>query len=415
MSFVSYAQNFEDVMLWRALKHVEQGFYIDIGAQDPVIDSVSLAFYENGWRGVHVEPTIQYSNKLRQARPDEIVEQVAIGNGDGPLVFYEFMDTGLSTAHSDIAQKHKQAGFSCIESRVPLLSLDALFERIGERVIHWLKVDVEGMEKDVLESWKESKARPWVLVIESTRPMTQEDTYSEWEDLVLSKSYQFAYYDGVNRFYVHSEQLCLLSAFRVPPNIFDGFMLSGTASHPFYTLLEIKAQPTEVKLLQAEVKVQQAEAKAQQAKAKAQQAEAKAQQAEADLNTVYNSRSWRITVPLRWCGLQARLVRQHGLTLRLKALVKRIVQSLARRGVAFLDARPGLRLRCVALIRRVGIYDPLRSFYFRCSSQQKRRTSASAAGQRAVSHETMDQLTFRARQIYAHLNAAIEHHQTENR
>ena len=42
MTFISYAQNFEDVMLWRALKHVEKGFYVDVGAQDPVVDSVSL-------------------------------------------------------------------------------------------------------------------------------------------------------------------------------------------------------------------------------------------------------------------------------------------------------------------------------------------------------------------------------------
>jgi len=49
MPFVSYAQNFEDVILWRALKHVGRGFYIDLGAQDPVIDSISLAFYEHGW------------------------------------------------------------------------------------------------------------------------------------------------------------------------------------------------------------------------------------------------------------------------------------------------------------------------------------------------------------------------------
>jgi hypothetical protein len=41
----SYAQNFEDVMLWRALGHVAQGFYIDLGAHDPVIDSVSHALY----------------------------------------------------------------------------------------------------------------------------------------------------------------------------------------------------------------------------------------------------------------------------------------------------------------------------------------------------------------------------------
>jgi len=49
MTFVSYAQNFEDVLLWRALHDVEHGRYLDVGAHDPVIDSVSLAFYEAGW------------------------------------------------------------------------------------------------------------------------------------------------------------------------------------------------------------------------------------------------------------------------------------------------------------------------------------------------------------------------------
>src|SRR3954451_14572299 len=57
----SYAQNFEDVMLARALAHVRDGFYIDLGAQHPTVDSVSRAFYELGWRGVHVEPNSAYA------------------------------------------------------------------------------------------------------------------------------------------------------------------------------------------------------------------------------------------------------------------------------------------------------------------------------------------------------------------
>ena len=32
---VSHAQNFEDVMLARALRDVEDGFYVDVGAWDP--------------------------------------------------------------------------------------------------------------------------------------------------------------------------------------------------------------------------------------------------------------------------------------------------------------------------------------------------------------------------------------------
>lgn len=56
MTFISYAQNFEDVRLWRALKQFEHGFYIDVGANDPSHDSVTKAFYDHGWHGINVEP-----------------------------------------------------------------------------------------------------------------------------------------------------------------------------------------------------------------------------------------------------------------------------------------------------------------------------------------------------------------------
>ena len=85
MSITSYAQNFEDVMLWRALGHIHNGFYIDVGAQHPVLDSVSKAFYEYGWRGIHVEATSVYAALIRTDRPDEIVLQVALSDKPGSL------------------------------------------------------------------------------------------------------------------------------------------------------------------------------------------------------------------------------------------------------------------------------------------------------------------------------------------
>lgn len=224
MTFISYAQNFEDVMLWRALKHIENGFYIDIGAQDPVVDSVSLAFYEQGWRGVHIEPTQQYSDKLREARPDEIIEQVAIGSSEGLLTFYEFNDTGLSTADPEIAKRHQNAGYSAVMTEVPVVSLDVILERYNYRPVHWLKLDVEGLERSVLESWRNSICLPWVLVIESTKPLTQEQSHFEWEDLVLKKGYSFEYFDGLNRFYLHHRHSELSSFFLSPPNVFDDFV-----------------------------------------------------------------------------------------------------------------------------------------------------------------------------------------------
>ncbi len=78
MTFISYAQNFEDVMLFRALEGIKKGFYIDVGAQDPVLDSVTKAFYERGWRGINVEPVEQWFKKLVADRPEDFNLQLAV-------------------------------------------------------------------------------------------------------------------------------------------------------------------------------------------------------------------------------------------------------------------------------------------------------------------------------------------------
>jgi len=48
----------------------------------------------------------------------------------------------------------------------------------------------------------------------------------------------------------------------------------------------------------------------------------------AQLNTVYVSRSWRITKPLRWLNFQKKLLAEHGLAMRLRALFKRLSSLL---------------------------------------------------------------------------------------
>lgn len=245
----SYAQNFEDVILWRALGHVRNGRYIDIGAQSPTVDSVSLGFYERGWRGIHVEPTSAYSSELRSARPDESVIEAAVVAQAGELVFFEVPDTGLSTTRREIADSHVAAGFTMVERVVPAVTLDEVLGAAQGQVIHWLKIDVEGAETDVLRGWRVAQDRPWVLVIESTLPMTQAQSHEEWESLVLAKGYRFVYFDGLNRFYIAEGHDELLPAFTTGPNVFDGFVLSGTASAPFCAGLNSRLQAQGAQLL----------------------------------------------------------------------------------------------------------------------------------------------------------------------
>jgi FkbM family methyltransferase len=257
----SFAQNFEDVMLWRALRHVERGFYIDIGAQDPVIDSVSLGFYEQGWRGVHVEPTPAYAQALRDARPDETVVQAAIGHDNELIPFFEIAGTGISTGDAAIAHRHEAAGYANKRIDVPCIRLSSLLDNYQGRDIHWMKIDVEGMELSVLRSWAPSTVRPWVVVLESTLPLSQELSHAEWESIILGLSYRFAYFDGLNRFYVSEQHLELLRSFYAPPNVFDDFALAGLSSHSFCRRLNesVARARSEQSLQQTELEARRAE------------------------------------------------------------------------------------------------------------------------------------------------------------
>jgi FkbM family methyltransferase len=231
--FTSYAQNFEDVILWRALKHVENGTYIDIGAQDPIVDSVSLGFYEHGWRGVHVEPVPQYAEKLRRARPDEDVIECVVGSEPGTKTFFSIPGSGLSTAEAENAYGHAAQGHTVERINVRCIPLSELLDSRSSTDIHWLKIDVEGMEKAVLDGWLPSAVRPWIVAIESTLPTSPEVNFSAWEPQLLALGYEYVYFDGLNRFYVHNTHQALKSHFGPGPNVFDGFALSGLASAPF--------------------------------------------------------------------------------------------------------------------------------------------------------------------------------------
>jgi len=224
MTFISYAQNYEDVMLWRALQHIENGFYVDVGANDPTVDSVTKAFYERGWRGINLEPVQLYYERLCNERPLDINLPVAVADTEGDLIFYEIPETGLSTLDKATAEQHRQGGWDIDERKISVLTLDKTFEEYVNGPIHFLKIDVEGAEKKVLQGLDLSRWRPWIVVIEATKPGSKEVDFFTWEPLLTSQEYEIVYFDGLNRFYVANEISPLKKSFKTPPNVFDNFV-----------------------------------------------------------------------------------------------------------------------------------------------------------------------------------------------
>jgi len=219
--FRSYAQNLEDILLWRALGHVRNGCYIDVGAHDPRCESVSRGFYERGWKGVHIEPNPLFAERLRQDRPDEIVHEVALSDTEGTVRFVITSATGMSTGESEYAEAYRRAGQVAEERDVRTTTLARACGGLAGRDVYWMKIDVEGMEERVIRGWDSRSLRPWIVVIEATKPNSREPAHQSWEPLLLGAGYRFALFDGLNRLYVAEERPELLAVLSAPVNIHD--------------------------------------------------------------------------------------------------------------------------------------------------------------------------------------------------
>jgi len=433
MSFVSYAQNFEDVMLWRALRHVENGFYIDVGANDPAVDSVTKAFYERGWHGINIEPLPSHHRDLEEERPRDINLQCAAGAVNGEIEVWECDVRGWATASAGVVAQHTANGHSGAFHKVPVSQLTDICDHHVSGQIHFLKIDVEGFEKSVIDGMDFSRFRPWILVIEATRPNSTEEIHDEWEGNVLSAGYVLAYTDGLNRFYVAQEHAELLNSLRYPPNVFDGFIRSEQLNSEFRAQqaesraqqAESRAQQAESRAQQAESRAQQAESRAQQAESRAQQAQSRAQQAEttsnerlAQLHEVYASTSWRGSKPLRaikrlLAGDFAALGRS---TAAVKLEGKRTLRPVLSTSIKYVFKRPALRkvlspaLKAFPSLHQRLLTVAMNTGVVAGGAEQatlRQFVSASISG-----HPSAQVMTPRARKIYQDLKLVIENKNT---
>jgi FkbM family methyltransferase len=231
--FISHAQNREDVVLFRALGHLTAGRYVEVGANHPTDDSATRAFYDRGWSGVTVEPVPHFAELYRAERPRDTVVQVAVTDRDvDEVILHVVAGTGLSTIVDAVNDDHTAAGIVSEDVTVPALRLDALLADQGlseDDPVHLLLVDVEGAEPEVLRSIDLRRWRPWVLVIEATKPNSTDTTHGEWEAGVLAAGYEFCLFDGLSRFYVAEEHAAELKAsLSYPACVLDHYL---THSH----------------------------------------------------------------------------------------------------------------------------------------------------------------------------------------
>jgi FkbM family methyltransferase len=217
---IAYGGNLEDVLLYRALSAVTHGFYIDVGANDPIEDSVTKLFYDQGWAGINIEPLARFCERLKQQRPRDINLQVAASDRPGTITFNEMggWAHGLSTIDPSIAERQAGRGLARHTYEVAAETLTNICDRYSPSEIHFLKIDVEGAEGRVLRGLDLQRYRPWVIVAE-----VNGGGPPDWEELLVRSQYKHVHSDIANRYYIAREHPELEAAFLFPVDAYQRY------------------------------------------------------------------------------------------------------------------------------------------------------------------------------------------------
>ncbi len=198
---VSHSDACEDAVFLEYLYPIKQGCYIDVGCADPVNASATKMFYDFGWNGINIDPRSPEIEKYATARPRDINLALGVSDSEGDLPFWE---AGSFSTFNPERVEHCGSNpvFNSVrfmETRVPVTTLDSVIARhIPGKAIHFLKIDAETHEKQVLEGLNLRHNRPWMIMVESPS--------MEIKSLLADNDYVLVRDIAYNTFYVSKEK-----------------------------------------------------------------------------------------------------------------------------------------------------------------------------------------------------------------
>lgn len=168
---VSYAQCGEDLILQYLFMWLKIGpvSYLDIGAHHPTHLSNTYLFYQQGGRGVCIEPDPDLFRVFPKTRPRDTLLNCGVGIAPGEADFFVMSNNSLNTFSRAEAERYQAHGRQRIMNtiRTRLETVNEVIHQNFERAPDLISLDVEGLDYAILQSFDFATCRPAAFCVET--------------------------------------------------------------------------------------------------------------------------------------------------------------------------------------------------------------------------------------------------------
>lgn len=197
-----FSQSYEEYILSSIFEGVNQGFYVDVGANHPNKFNITLYFHKIGWNGMNFEPQSDLYAMFQNDRPKDINIKKAVADYEGTATLYVPTLSHAATLNAKIKEVYGASEVQDLVVDVTTLSKELTSYNVKN--IDFINIDVEGSEDKVIKGLDLKAFRPKVIVVEYNSPAKQ-DGHIDFEPMILENNYILASDDGLNRYYYRQE------------------------------------------------------------------------------------------------------------------------------------------------------------------------------------------------------------------
>ncbi len=187
----------EQELVRRFFNNKGSGFYVDVGANDPIVQSQTYHLEQTGWDGLLIEPLASYCEALRKARKGKVVQYAC----SAPENENQVLKLLVAGGHSTLNETPIALGTESNEyAEVTCKTLDTILNENHVRPgFDFISIDIEGHEMEMFKGFTLGKWKPALVLLEDH--VTSHDKHA----FMKANGYQLIMRTGLNSWYVPSE------------------------------------------------------------------------------------------------------------------------------------------------------------------------------------------------------------------